>query len=611
MGVIRRLSEAVANRIAAGEVVERPASILKDLVENAIDASATHIEVHIEGGGLRLLSVSDDGTGMEASDLALSVQPHATSKISAVEDLFRIASYGFRGEALPSIAAVADLTVTTRRKSDAHASELRVRYGRAEAIAPAGAATGTTVTARGLFAELPARLKFLRQERTELAHCVDTLTELLLAEADLGARLFHEERLLLDVPAGEGRAQRIASLLGEKVAARLLHCRREQGSLTLEAFIGAPDFVKHNAEHQHVFLNGRVIRDRSLAFAIKDAWRGLIMPKEHPVALLFLGMDPATVDVNVHPRKLEVRFRDRDAVVGFVRSRLRARLDEHAAPRALRLPEGATAIPSAGQRHQEPRFSELVAERCDDSVPAWPSVPASTSRPDALSAVPRAAAPSTRRREGAGQHCGALRPAARGAALFADAGSGRFLQAHAAWILLESEDGITILDQHALHERRLYEEILERFRRAEPESQTLLIPESVELSATEAARLLAAEQELAGLGLLVEAFGRTSVVVRSVPLALARASAADLVEEVLVSLDEDRCDGPLRLVEKLAANLACRAAVRFGDRLPDEELRALISWWRAHPLLRNCPHGRPVAAVLTHADLELQFLRKK
>lgn len=609
MGVIRRLSETVANRIAAGEVVERPASILKELVENAIDASAGNIEVRLEGGGLRLLSVRDDGTGMDPEDLALCVQPHATSKISAVEDLFRIASYGFRGEALPSIAAVADLTVTTRRKGDAHASGLRVRYGRVEAMAPAGAPPGTTVSARGLFAELPARLKFLRQERTELAHCVDTLTELLLAEADLGARLFHEDRLLLEVPAGEGRAQRIASLLGEKVAARLLHCRAETGSLTLEAFIGAPDFVKHNTEHQHVFLNGRVIRDRSLAFAIKDAWRGLIMPKEHPVALVFLGMAPSEVDVNVHPRKLEVRFRDRDAVVGFVRSRLRARLDEHAAPRSLRLPDAPAQASEAHPTFELPSV-DLSAGRLAEGAPSWAISSAPVARGEAAHPLPRPAA-SARRREGAGHRCGALRPVARGAGLFAEAGSARFLQAHAAWILLESEEGITILDQHALHERRLYEEILERFRRAAPESQALLIPETVELSATEAARLLAAEGELAGLGLCVEAFGRTGVVVRSVPLALARAPAADLVDEVLSSLDEERLDDRLRLVEKLAANLACRAAVRFGDRLPDEEVRALIHWWRAHPLLRNCPHGRPVAAVLTHADLELQFLRKK
>jgi DNA mismatch repair protein MutL len=613
VGVIRRLSETVANRIAAGEVIERPASILKELLENALDAGARHVEVRLDGGGIRSLAVRDDGVGMDEEDLSLCVLPHATSKISSVEDLFRIASFGFRGEALPSIASVTDLSIVSRRKDAVHASELRVSYGRIQPLAPAAGPVGTTVTCRGLFAEVPARLKFLRQERTELAQCTDSLTNILLGEPELAAKLYHEDRLVLEVPAGESRAERIALLLGEPIAKRLLHCRGGTPELSFEAWIGPPDLVKHNSDYQHVFLNGRMIRDRSLAFAIKDAWRGLIMPKEHPVAVLFVEIDPAQVDVNVHPRKLEVRFRDRDAVVGLVRTGLRARLDAHAAPRALRMPQRsedtvataeckATPFPGAesGRVFQTP---SIYAPRDESSACA----PAREMPSERAAAAPA----QTARKQSVGHRCGALRPSASGPALFRAQGNLQIMQAHAAWILVESEEGITILDQHALHERRLYEEILERFRRAEPESQTLLVPETIDLSAAEQASLLSAEHDLAALGLVVEPFGRTSVVIRAVPLALAGHSGADLVDEVLASLADERELSGLQPVEKLAANMACRAAVRFGDRLPESELKALVEWWRAHPLLRNCPHGRPVAAVLTLADLELQFLRKK
>ena len=586
MSVIHVLSQEVANRIAAGEVVERPASVLKELVENALDAGARHLEVELEGGGVKLLRVTDDGCGMSADDLRLCILPHATSKISDVDDLFRVASFGFRGEALPSIAAVSDVSITTRPRDGGEALELRVRAGKAEGPMPASGAVGTSVCVRGLFSELPARLRFLKQERTELAQCVEVLTRLLLTESGISARMTHEGRTVLEVRAASDRRQRIAALLGDDIAARLLEVHAGGPGLSLEAWIGPCDLVRRTAEQQHVFLNGRCIRDRSVSFAIKDAWRGLIMPKEHPVALLFIAMDPAQVDVNVHPQKSEVRFRNRDALVGMIRASLRQRLLGEPGPRRLHFP---AAVQESMAFAAAPSH-DIVRERV--SLPPPVALRRTGHRCSSLAYMPDAGASNL--------------PGVSGS------GPLRFLQVHRAWIVVESNEGLSIVDQHALHERWLYEELLQRFERAECESQALLVPEQVRRTPAEAALLLEHAELLARFGLVIEAFGTTTLLVRAVPAALRKANPTELLDEALqVLADGEGTAGSSTFVAALAADIACHAAVRFGDRLPDAEVAELLRWWQQNPLLRNCPHGRPVAATISLQELELQFLRKK
>lgn len=591
MSVIRVLSAEVANRIAAGEVVERPASVLKELVENALDAGARHIEVELEGGGIKLLRVTDDGCGMNAEDLALCVLPHATSKICDVDDLFRVASFGFRGEALPSIAAVSEVDIVSRVRESPVALGLRVRSGRIEGPMPASGAPGTSVCVRGLFAEVPARLRFLKQERSELAQCVDTLVRLMLPDNSVSARMVHEGRTVLEIPAALDRRQRIAALLGDELAQGLLEVHGGESGLALEAWIGPCSLVRRTSQEQHVFLNGRCIRDKNIAFAIKDAYRELIMPKEHPVAVLFISMDPAQVDVNVHPQKSEVRFRNRDAVVGLVRSVLRRRLLAEPGERRLQMP-AAEAV------------REIAALQSDwGGVLSAPALAASAASPAQIHAK-------------AGHRCNTLArlPAHSGPDLPSIVRDGplHFMQVHRAWIVVESSNGLTIVDQHALHERWLYEELLQRFEAADVESQALLVPEQVQRTSQEVALLLEHQPLLARLGLHIEPFGTSTILVRALPLALRRVGAAELIDEALrVLADEGGGSSASVLVSALAADLACRAAVRFGDRLPDEEVAALLQWWQRNPLLRNCPHGRPVAAGISLQELEYQFLRKK
>ncbi len=623
--LIRVLPEEIANRIAAGEVVERPASVVKELVENALDADARHIEIELEGGGTRLVRVRDDGHGMAAEDLALCVQSHATSKIAAVEDLFRVASFGFRGEALPSIASVSELTMLSRQAQDEVGARLRSRGGDVEGPTPAGGPVGTTVEVRNLFFNVPARRKFLKAERTELGHALEAVTRLLLPEPEVGARIIHNGKKVLEVAPDDDLRGRIGALFGRRVAEPLLECDTRSGDLRLRALFGPPSQVRGNSRHQYLFLNGRYIKDRSLGFALKEAYRGLIMPKDHPVAFLFIDMNPAEVDVNVHPTKTEVRFRDRDRLFGLVRGGLRSRLSESGEDRPLRMsaPSVSPSVARADmlQTLEQELFSgaEASAEAEGGAAavrPAPADRAAAAAVPSASSSPPAAA--FTARAEGAAEDTvnnpcrshGRVRPVP---VAEADAGqSGRFLQIHRSYIVVESPEGLRIVDQHALHERRLYEELLQRLETAEGEDQRLLVPEVVDLGAADQAVLLDRLEDLAALGIELEAFGGNSVCLRSVPMVLSKAGAEQLVLGLVSTLrDEKRRLDRRSLCAEVAANLACRAAVKFNDSLPDEEIAALLAWAAAHPEARNCPHGRPVSVSVDLRELENQFQRKK
>lgn len=620
-GLIRVLSQEVANRIAAGEVIERPSAVVKELLENALDAGARRLELELEEGGVRLIRLRDDGQGMHPEDLERCVLAHATSKIASVEDLFQVASFGFRGEALPSIVSVSETSILSRREGDELGARLTCRPDGSQQLVPAGAPVGTTVEVRNLFANVPARRKFLKQERTELAHCLEAVTRLLLPEPDVAIRVTHNKKHVLEVKDDAGRRERIRTFFGEKTSEPLLDVEAGDASLRLEAFVGPCDLVRHNTRQQYLFLNGRYVKDRSLSFALKDAYRGLIMPRDHPVAFLFLEMDPAEVDVNVHPTKTEVRFKAKDRVYALVRNAVRSALMEATGDRPLRVAE---AERESGTRRRSappasPSRGDLLARIENELFPDGTPPPETSPPPERVAEpgpdVPWPVAPqaeekisATARSSAGGRRCRGAQPQPGPAG----AAGGAFLQLHASYIVEETPQGFRIVDQHALHERKLFEELRARFRAAEVETQQLLVPEVVELGAADQTLLLGWTEELAAFGLQVEPFGGTSICVRSIPTVLARATGESLVRDVLEVLQEDGARlSREELIMQSLANIACRAAVKFNDRLPEAEIEALLAWAEAHPEARNCPHGRPIAVSLSLRELEDQFMRKR
>jgi DNA mismatch repair protein MutL len=569
--MIRVLPPEIANRIAAGEVIERPSSVVKELVENALDAGARRVRVEVEDGGRKLIRVSDDGGGMGAEDLARSVLAHATSKIASVDDLHRVATFGFRGEALASIASVSRTIVTTRQAGAALGSRIVCDGGPPDPVEPAGAPFGTTVEVQNLFFNVPARRNFLKQNRFELAQIVEVLTRLALPDPDWSLELVSDGKTVLVAGSGGGEKERVADLFGSDLAERLVPVGGVRGTARLSGFIGPVDLVRPSAKYQHLFVNGRPIKDRKLSFAVAEAYRGLIMPRDYPVVFLYLSVDPAMVDVNVHPAKVEVRFRDPDTLFGLVLRTIRARLEGGGRP-AYAAAAAQAPWPEPPQAVGEPAPAELAFDP-PPGPPEWDA--AVVDRPAPIVSVPR------------------------------------FLQVHRSYVVTEAADGIRIFDQHALHERKLFDELLLRFAESEGEDQLLLIPFVADVSAVERELVLGKSDELARLGLAIEAFGPKSVVLRSVPLVLRNASPEQVFYAVLEILREAGRLGQRDVIEDVVAHLACRAAVKFNDALPEAEVRALLAYEADHPEARNCPHGRNTSLLLSLRELENRFQRKK
>lgn len=576
--MIKVLPPEIANRIAAGEVIERPASVVKELVENALDAGARRIRVEVEDGGKRLIRVTDDGGGMGKDDLALCLLPHATSKIGDVDDLHRVATFGFRGEALASIASVSRTVITSREKGATLASRLVSDGGDRRPVEPAGAPFGTTVEVQNLFFNVPARRSFLKQNRFELAQIVEVLTRLALPDPDWALELLSDGKPVLVADSGGGDRARLADLFGSDLAERLVPVRGSRGSTVLAGFVSPVDLVRPSAKYQHVFVNGRPIKDRKLSFALAEAYRGLIMPRDHPIAFLSLSVDPAMVDVNVHPAKTEVRFRDPDTLFGLILRTVRGVLDGGggAPPYAPAVDRGSAAPEASG--------AMLAFE--PETAP-WES--GATAAPEPASAQER--------------H-GALATDARATAF-------RFLQVHRSYVVAEVPEGIRIFDQHALHERKLFDELLARFAASAGEDQLLLIPFVAEPGASDRELLLQSSPDLRRLGLVIEPFGPRSVALRSLPMVLREASPEQVFHAVLETLRDAGTARGRDVIGDVVAHLACRAAVKFNDALPDAEVRALLQYEQAHPEARNCPHGRNTSLLLSLRELETRFQRKK
>ncbi len=611
---IRRLTDDMINRIAAGEVVERPASVVKELVENAIDAGASRIEVVTAGGGIALIRVTDDGSGMDAADLALSVDRHATSKLS--DDLLDIRTLGFRGEALASIGAVARLSIASRHASEPHGWEIAISGGLVEPLRPASIARGTRVEVRDLFFATPARLKFMKGERAEASAIGDVVKRLAMAHPEIRFSLSGSDRSALELPAtgSGGFAERLAQVLGRDFAdnAMVIDAAREGVRLTGHA--GLPTFHRANGLQQFLFVNGRPVRDKLLIGALRAGYADVMARDRHPVAALSLALDPHEVDVNVHPAKADVRFRDPGLVRGLIVGALRQ------------------AVQASGHRATSTGGGATIAAFRPGTPPPFGSPPAYQPRPAYAAAragaayayaPPRfATAEGFDEPSGQGMPQGAFeavdRPSAdtRAGEVAPDQKSALPLgaaraQVHGTYVIAQTADGIVIVDQHAAHERLVYERLKQALARSGAARQILLIPDIVDLPAEDVGRLLERADELAQFGLVIESFGPGAVAVRETPALLGSVDARAL----LVDLADDfaEWDGSTRLAEKLdhvAATMACHGSVRAGRQLRPEEMDALLREMEATPGSGQCNHGRPTYVELKLSDIERLFGRR-
>ena len=579
--MLRRLPDAVVNRIAAGEVVERPAAALKELVENAIDARAGRIDCGLRAGGAAWISVDDDGAGIARDDLVLALERHATSKL-ADDDLVDIRTLGFRGEALPSIGAVSRLTITSRAEGAAEAWRISVDNGDVGAVEPAARARGTRVEAAGLFRAVPARLKFLKSARAEYLAAADMLKRLAMARPAVAFSLEHDGRRAWASPAASDPLARLADVLGAEFADNSVPVALEADGLSLTGHAGLPTWHRGTAQAQYLFVNGRPVRDRLLQGAVRAGYEELVPRGRFPVLALFLDVPPDRVDVNVHPAKTEIRFRDGGRVRSLIVSALRRALAEEghraaapaaAAPLIGRFRPGGTAAPPPLQ----------LAERAAEwQAPLDPGLP------------PSAPPPAPEAPDAAGLPLGAARA-----------------QLHDTYIVAQTGDGIVLVDQHAAHERL----VLERMRRAladgPPPRQALLLPEVVELGEAGAGRLAAKAEELGELGLVLERFGTEAVLVRETPAALGEADVKGLVRDLADDLAEHGLALTLKeRLEDVAATMACHGSVRAGRRLGAQEMDALLREMEATPRSGQCNHGRPTYVELKLADIERLFGRR-
>jgi DNA mismatch repair protein MutL len=674
MGVIRQLPPSVVNQIAAGEVVERPASVVKELLENAIDAGATRVDVTVERGGKDLVRVADNGAGIAPEDLPLAFLPHATSKLADVEDLYKVRTLGFRGEALAAIAEVSRVRCQTRQEGAPGGSEIAIEAGVAGPVKPCGCPPGTVMEVRNLFFNTPVRRTFLKSDTTEAGHVAEAFERIALAHPEVHFSFRSGGKIVHDLPPVSGMRERIAIFFGRELAESLLWVEGRLERIHLWGYVAHPSQSRSSTKGQHLFLAGRYVRDRSLAHALGEAYRGLLMVGRNPVAFLHLDIPPEEVDVNVHPTKIEVRFRDPQRVYSHLLSTLRQTFlasDLHARLQAAQeqpaeavasvvpahvLENGgnATLSPGASALGSRSGASFELSGRAPDrqTVASWfeprsgaamPTIPESVGRieppewsrtlpgrfeisssdafdefasPGAGSSSPRHELPQTREPSltEAAKPTTAVSPTTGAGSPAAEAGSGpaalKAIQVHDSYLIAETADGMMVIDQHALHERILYEQLRQRVSSGKVESQRLLVPEPVHLASAEAAAILERTELLAELGLEVEDFGGDTILVRSLPAMLSHLAADRLLSDLAEHLQTQPIP-PSRdaLVAEILHMVACQAAVKAGDKLSPEEIAALLE--RRHLVAdsHHCPHGRPTALVFTKAELEKQFGR--
>jgi len=589
--VIAELPERVKNQIAAGEVVERPASVVKELVENALDAGATRVTIDLAEGGAKLVRIVDDGVGMGPEDLRLAFTPHATSKLRDVDDLEHIASLGFRGEALASIGAVSHASILTRPAGAATGFRIEDEWGTVGPVTEAGAPRGTTIEVRDLFLRLPARRRFLKRSSTELGRCLDVLQRLVIAHEGVGFVVTHDQKRVLDVEPEMDRRERVRRLFGADLAEALEEVHGEEGTTRLTGFVAPPRFGRSDTTRQMWFLNGRPLRDKVLLRVLKEGYRGLSVDNRQPVAFLELSMDPSKVDVNVSPTKSDVRFQDDRRLFGFLVGTIRRALANadlstpgermlstlerrgdwrpgSGGPVQPTLPD-----PGASREGEELRVYEVPGKPLED-VLAESSTP-----PDAWAKR--------------------------------DEFAGPFVKVARTYVLRSLPDGFEIVDQHALHERVTFEELKAQLARGGVEVQRLLVPELVDLSRSEVKLLEKHLAALAAIGVYLEPFGEGTVALQGVPALLRRVEPSGFVRD-LVHLCErlGAPPPPGELLEEVLHSMACRSSVMAGDELSDADVAALLRQAAEVGGAQTCPHGRPTRVRFSLADLEKAFHRR-
>ncbi|MBN2295959.1 MAG: DNA mismatch repair endonuclease MutL [Pirellulales bacterium] len=658
MPQIHKLSQSLINKIAAGEVIERPASVVKELMENAVDSGATRVDVTAAGGGAELIRVVDNGCGIDADQLPLALTSHATSKLESADDLFCIDTMGFRGEALASIAEVSWLLIRSRTAGSNGGSEIGCNGGTVSEVVPCGCPTGTTIEARNLFFNMPVRRKGLRNPQTEFGHIKEAFIRVALAMPHLDLTLTNGKKTVLDLSSSESWQERIGRLFGRDLSDNLIWVESEDGDVRLSGYVGHPSHSRANNHMQYLFLNGRFIRDRSLQHALREAYRGLLLTSRFPVAFLNLSMPPEAVDVNVHPTKIEVRFQNSSRHYSQLLSTLRTKflstdlharvqsednndpsgaLDENHAGRLRRelvdWAKGEVAEVTGGDASETYRQTSLpmresatdtststfsggslelnrldrnweAAERSDIERPA--SAPSSAAPYRCDTAHPRLHGQHPHKTE-LPQTCDNPYCAAVGGVADTTA---KAVQVHNRYLLTESEDGVMIIDQHALHERILYEQLRERITAGSMETQKLLVPEPVDLTPGEAAAALEHRELLAGLGMEIEPFGGDTVLISGYPAMLANINPSEvlraLIEQILAGgKDIEAVD----VLEDLMQTMACKAAVKAGDRLTPSEITSLLEQSHLVNDAHHCPHGRPAALIFSREELDKQFKR--
>ncbi|MCY4384032.1 MAG: DNA mismatch repair endonuclease MutL [Nitrospinae bacterium] len=619
---IRILPESLANQIAAGEVVQRPASALKELVENSIDAGASRVEIDLASGGAARVQVVDDGHGMSEDDALLSLERHATSKIASDWDLGRVATLGFRGEALPSVAAVSKMTITTRRSEDALGTEVRIEGGKLQRVTEMGATPGTRVEVRSLFFNVPARRKFLKRRETELARCLEVANQAAMANPNVSFVLRHGKRTLLDLDASGGLQARAAQLVGEAAVSQLLKIPRAASeNMTFSGWAGAPGLNRSTRDAQYLFVNGRPIRDRLFVHAAYAAYRSFMPVKRHPVFILFLDMPPEDVDVNVHPAKQEVRFRFASNVYDLVRESVaavlgarpeRVRRDfahqevSHAAPGAAAEESAAPALLGGGGYFgNADAAGDYGASEEGGSLAASPLAPdaeaADTDLPAPASSPSESAAPSPLERT--------LEPPHPSDPVVLS--ECRYLgQWEECFLLFASPQGLVLVDQHAAHERVLYNRFRDQFREGRVDSQACLVPEEIRLRPEEALGIEAHRDDLLRSGFELECAGPGDYRIRAVPALLADRDPAGAVRQIVEGLaDLEQPVSFADLIDGIITRMSCRGAVKAAQAMRPEEVAALVEELEKTPGRWTCPHGRPIMLVMSPAPVRRRFLR--
>ena len=601
MGQIKALDRNVVNVIAAGEVIERPANVVKELVENSIDAGATKITVTIEQGGHKLISVSDNGYGMDADDLACAFESHTTSKITDSSDLLKISTLGFRGEALASIASVAIVKATSRTENDIAGNCIEIDCGDKGSVNACSADTGSTIEVRDIFYKLPARRKFLRTANTEFGHIREQFIRTALAKNNLDMTLWHNGREVYHLAAGQSLADRIAELFSPQIQKNLIELNvqeqaaKDTGRLHIYCLLGKPCIAKTNSKLQYVFLNGRFIRDKFIFHAIKQAYRGFVGSDRSAVIFLFIKMPYEQVDVNVHPTKTEVRFSNPNLVHSQILSCLREKLMSAGIDTMGKLPdedyrsggnqrsgEVVDAMADFFKRHSHQQSQHrMVYDKPAIALKAMHKAGGRTVQPQQIPEAEDFLQPHK-----------------------------KFVQVHDSYIIAETEDGFVIIDQHAMQERMIYEQLCRRVKENKLESQKLLIPESLELTESQIDILESNSEILGKLGMEIVAFGPRSCAVQSFPTLLSKMPIAEFVMD-LIDLLDGKADGagPDVLLERILEMAACKAAIKAGQKLSDSEIAQLIADWRSGRTVNFCPHGRPAAIRFSIDELEKQFKR--